>query len=76
MTEALTRGRRLTDRHEACDDEWISTKGLSADTWMAILEDEIDFRSLAMGEAQGAAFTAPNSRWEQIRSYFDGLGAE
>jgi hypothetical protein len=43
---------------------------------MAILEDEIDFRSLAMGEARGAPLSAPRSRREEIRSYFDGLGAE
>ncbi len=66
----------LSERLKACYDAWISTKGQSSDTWMAILEDEIEFRSLAMGEERGAAFTAPKSRRDDIRAYFDGLSAE
>lgn len=66
----------LTNRLKACYDKWIETKGHSSEAWMAILEDEIVFRSLAMGEARGAAFTAPKSRRDEIQSYFDGLRAE
>ena len=61
----------LSDRLKACYDEWIETKGQSTDTWMAI-----EFRSLAMGAAHGAAFTGPRSERSEIKSYFDGLLAE
>ena len=67
----------LSDRLQACYDEWIETNGQSSDTWMAILHDRIEFRSIGMGgTAHGAAFTGPRSERSEIKSYFDGLLAE
>ena len=66
----------LTDRLEPCYEAWISTRGASADQWMDLIADPFEFRSLAMGDDQGAAFTAPKSRKEEVRTYFEGLPAE
>lgn len=66
----------LTDRLKPCYDEWIRTKGASAETWMDLIADPFEFRSLAMGDDHGATFTAPKSRRDEVRGYFDGLAAE
>jgi hypothetical protein len=66
----------LSDRLKACYDQWIETRGRSSETWMAILDDRIEFRSIAMGDPHGAAFTGPRSERSEIKSYFDGLLAE
>lgn len=53
--------------------KWHDTKGGSVEDWMEILADQIDFRSLAMGQDPGAAFTAPRSTKSDVKGYFDGL---
>ena len=56
--------------------KWHETKGGSVEDWMAILADEIDFRSLAMGQLEGGRFTAPRSSREAVRGYFEELLGE
>ena len=56
--------------------KWHETKGGSVDDWMEILADDIDFRSLAMGRAETAAFTAPCCTKADVKGYFDGLLGE
>lgn len=40
-------------------EKWNESKGGSVDDWMELFDDQIDFRSLAMGQPTPAAFTAP-----------------
>lgn len=65
----------ILDRLRAAYQAWHDTKGGSIDTWLALIADEIDFRSLADG--------APHADWskrrrtrEEVRDYLAGLVAE
>lgn len=51
---------------------WHDTKGGSIDHWMSLMEDEIQFMSLAQG-AVGAEFTAAATSRSQVGGYFAGL---
>jgi len=56
--------------------KWHESKGGSVDDWMEIFDDQIEFRSLAMGRQDASIFTAPRSSKDEVRGYFDGLVAE
>jgi uncharacterized protein len=51
---------------------WNETKGGSVSDWMALVDDNISFGSLAEG-AEALAFTAPIKRKEALKGYFEGL---
>lgn len=54
---------------------WHETKGGSVDHWMDLMADNIRFRSLAGGEP-GLEFTRECCMKEEVRLYFEGLGAD
>lgn len=66
-------GRSNSETLKACYAKWHESKGGSLDDWMAILDDEIDFRSLAMGEPENIGFTAPCKCPKEVRGYLEGL---
>ncbi len=55
--------------------EWHDTKGASAKTWMTILAEDIDFKSLA-NNAPGLEFTAQCCTRAEVGAYFTGLLAD
>lgn len=62
-----------TDILRHCYGKWDQTKGGSVDDWMAIMAEEIDFRSLAMGRDPSVSFTTPCGCKAEVRGYMDGL---
>lgn len=56
-----------------CYSQWHATKGGNIDQWLEIMDDAIDFRSLAMGRDASGAFTAPCNCKNDVRGYFEGL---
>jgi uncharacterized protein len=54
---------------------WHETRGGSVDDWMALIDDNFQFGSLAQSAPQMAFATSYNSR-AALKSYFDGLRAE
>ena len=57
-------------------DRWHDSKGGSADEWMEVLADNVDFRSLAMGRETGADFTVPRVSKGEVKGYFEGLASQ
>jgi len=53
--------------------KWHETKGGSTDDWIDLLDDEIEFRSLAMGRSENVEFTAPCNCPNDVRGYLQGL---
>lgn len=51
---------------------WDESKGGSADHWMAVCDDHVDFRSLADG-ADKLEFTKRRTSREDLVGYFEGL---
>ncbi len=62
-------------RLRAAYQAWHETKGGSIDTWLALIADEIDFRSLADG-AHNAPWSKRRRTREDVRHYLTGLLAE
>lgn len=56
-------------------DTWHDTKGGSVDHWLSILDDNVDFRSLADGEG-GLNFTRTVESRADMERYFEGLTAD
>jgi uncharacterized protein len=54
---------------------WHETRGGSVDDWMALIDDNFQFGSLAQSAPQMAFATSYNSR-TALKNYFDGLRAE
>jgi uncharacterized protein len=54
---------------------WHETRGGSVDDWMALLDDNIQFGSLAQNAAPMTFATSYDSR-AALKNYFDGLRAE
>lgn len=54
---------------------WHETRGGSVDDWMALIDDNFQFGSLAQSAPQMAFATTYNSR-TALKNYFDGLRAE
>jgi uncharacterized protein len=52
--------------------EWDDTKGASIETWVAMLADVVDFRSLA-NEQHGVPWTKTRSSPNEVRDYLRGL---
>lgn len=68
MSDILT---RLQAAYEA----WHETKGGSIETWLALIADDIDFRSLADGSLN-ASWSKRRRTREEVRHYLAGLTAE
>ncbi len=54
---------------------WHETRGGSVDDWMALIDDNFQFGSLAQSAPQMAFAASYNSR-TALKNYFDGLRAE
>jgi ketosteroid isomerase-like protein len=54
---------------------WHDTRRRSIDTWLALLADTVDFRSLASG-SQPVSWTTSRSTRDQMRDCFSGLTVE
>jgi ketosteroid isomerase-like protein len=68
MADEIRNVEVLTDAYR----RWHSSKGGSVDHWMSIVDDNIQFGSIARGVSP-LAFTQPVNNKEQLRGYFDGL---
>ena len=62
------------ERLKAAYQAWHDSKGRSIDTWLALLADEIDFRSLANGQ-HGIPWTRTRKSPGDVRDYLHGLTA-
>jgi len=60
------------DRLKAAYGAWSRTKGESADTWINLLADQVDFRSLANGRL-GIPWTKTRTSPAEVREYLRGL---
>ena len=56
--------------------KWNDTKGGSVDDWIELLDDNVDFRSRAMGRQEATAFTAPCSCKSEVKGYLDALTSD
>lgn len=54
---------------------WHETRGSSAQEWVALMADEVSFRSLAEG-APGMEFTQERKSKEEVGEYFAGLASD
>ena len=68
MTEEQTDLEKL----KAAFQEWHDTKGASIDTWLALMADEVDWRSLANGE-RAVPWTKTGATRDEVRGYLVGL---
>jgi ketosteroid isomerase-like protein len=55
--------------------DWEDSKGHSADAWLALLDDNVDFQSLA-DDLPLAPFAKPYKTREEVRAYLHGLIGE
>ena len=55
--------------------KWHDTRGGSADHWLELMTDDVQFRSLTNG-AETMEFTRPSSCKDDVRRYFSGLSAD
>lgn len=60
------------DKLRAAYQAWHETKGGSIDTWLALVADEVQFRSLANG-ADHAKWTKQRSTRAEVRGYLQEL---
>jgi uncharacterized protein len=56
-----------------CYERWDETKGGSTEDWLAMMDEEIDFRSLAMAQSPEVKFTAPRTCKDEICCYLNEL---
>lgn len=56
-----------------CYETWHASRGASTDVWFDLMDENIDFRSLAMARDPSVAFTAQRSSKAQVREFLDGL---
>ena len=68
MTEIFHNKQVLREAYR----QWHDTRGGSTDAWMAFIDPDISFGSLAEG-AEPMAFTAPLQGRDKLAAYFDGL---
>lgn len=60
------------ERLKAAYKAWHDSKGESIDTWIGLLADSVDFRSLANG-AHGVPWTRTRTTPAEVREYLSGL---
>ena len=68
---ASSRVQLLTQAYQA----WEDSKGHSVDAWLALLDDEVDFQSIA-DDLPLAPFAKPYKTREEVRAYLSGLVGE
>ena len=61
----------LTQAYQA----WEDSKGHSADAWLALLDDNVDFQSIA-DDLPLAPFAKPYKTRDEVRQYLNGLIGE
>ena len=64
----MTDGQANLDKLRTAFGEWDDTKGGSIDTWLELMADEVDFRSLANGEG-AVPWTETRSTRDEVRAY-------
>lgn len=55
---------------------WSDSKGGSADDWLKICADDIDFGSIAQGAAPKVQYLTAYSSRDALKEYFDGLARD
>ena len=55
---------------------WSDSKGASADEWMKICHENIDFGSIAQGNAPATRYLTSYSSRNQLKDYFEGLARD
>ena len=55
---------------------WSESKGASADEWMKICHENIDFGSIAQGAAPKVQYLTAYSSRDALKDYFDGLSRD
>jgi uncharacterized protein len=63
------------EKLKAAYQAWHDSRGKSIETWLELLADEIDFRSLAE-DAQGEKWTARRRSRDEVRLFFLGFTGE
>lgn len=66
---------QLMEKLQAAYKAWNDTRGTSVDTWMDLMADEIEMRSMANG-APGMEFSAPRKGKDTLHLYFSALAAD
>jgi uncharacterized protein len=56
-----------------CYERWNETKGGSTDDWLAMMDDKIDFKSLAKAQSPEVSFTARRTCKDEMCGYLSGL---
>lgn len=64
------------DALKRCYELWGETKGGSSEAWLGLMDDQIDFRSLAMAQSPEVGFTAPRTCKEELGCYLNELLAD
>lgn len=57
-------------------ERWNETGGGSAEHWLGIVADDIDFRSLGGGQQGGLEFTCPGEGCAGLAAYFEALAQQ
>src|SRR5215831_10139608 len=70
----LSEAKRALEKVKTGYKAWHKTKGKSVDTWLDIMADQIDFRSLANGR-KGLPWTKTRTGKSEVREYLTGLTA-
>jgi ketosteroid isomerase-like protein len=68
----MTERQTDLDKLKAAFKAWHDTKGGSIDTWLDLMADHVDWRSLANG-VRAAPWTATRTTREEVRGYLVGL---
>jgi ketosteroid isomerase-like protein len=63
------------DRRKAAYKAWHDSKGASAESWIELMADRVDFRSLANGRL-GVPWTRTRTSPEEVREYPHGLTSD
>jgi uncharacterized protein len=66
----------LMQKLRAAYKEWNDTRGASAATWIGLMDDNIQMRSIADGASPGMEFSKARKGKEMVRHYFSGLTAD
>ncbi|MET1411258.1 nuclear transport factor 2 family protein [Roseibium sp. HPY-6] len=59
-----------------CYELWNETKGESVEAWLDLLDDKVDFKSLAMAQDPAIDFTKPSHGKAEVAQYLEGLKAD
>src|SRR5271170_5040263 len=68
----MAEGQTDLDKLKAAFQAWHDTKGGSIDTWLHLMADQVDWRSLASG-VHAAPWTKTRTTRDEVRGYLVGL---